>query len=237
MLIKVNSHPVVRQSSGAFPARQRGVVLMISLVVLVVMTIGALALIRVGDTSSILVGNLAFQQAATRAAEAGTEDAVRMLENSIPATLFGHDSTKGYSAFVRNPDPLNSSINTWDKYWRNSLNPNPVALPVTAKTCVDQVCTLPTDATNSFTTGTGTINRATGTTVSYAIQRLCQNTGDPLLTTTGCAVGSQKSALSGGSLGSGNVPLPQVTQYYYRITMRVVGPRNTVSYVQAIVAR
>jgi hypothetical protein len=28
-----------------------------------------------------------------------------------------------------------------------------------------------------------------------------------------------------------------ITQYYYRITTRTVGPRNTVSYVQTIVAK
>jgi type IV pilus assembly protein PilX len=56
-----------------------------------------------------------------------------------------------------------------------------------------------------------------GNTVKYVIQRLCTATGAPT---------------SGACEASPNAP----GQWYYRITVRVEGPRNTRSYVQAVMA-
>lgn len=205
------------------PARQQGVVLMISLIILVALTLGGLALVRSVGTTNIIAGNLAFQQAATHASQAGIEDGIaQFLETIDLSALQTDDYSKAYSASApAATDPANAAA--WETYWRITINPNPVSLPVAAKTCVDRVCTLPTDAA--------------GNTVSYIIHRLCQAAGDPLLVASGCASGAQKSSLVGASLAAGSVALPMITQYYYRITTRTVGPRNTVSYVQAIVAK
>jgi type IV pilus assembly protein PilX len=204
----------------AFPVKERGVVLMVALIILVALTIAGIALIRSVDTTSIISGNLAFQQAAVHAGEAGSEDGIRtFLEASTPVARQSDDFAKAYSAST----PAAGNPASWDAYWSATINPNPVSMPVAAKTCVDRVCTLPTDAA--------------GNTVSYTIQRLCQIAGDPVLSPTGCASDEQQAALTGGSLASGSPQLTQVPKYYYRITSRVAGPRNTLSYVQTIVAR
>jgi type IV pilus assembly protein PilX len=126
------------------PANERGVVLMISLIILVALTIAGIALIRSVDTTNIISGNLAFQQAAVHAAEAGTEEAVRtFLETSTPPiALQNDDLAKGYVAST----PASGNPASWDTYWSATINPNPVGMPVAAKTCVDRVCTLATDA-------------------------------------------------------------------------------------------
>ena len=199
---------------------QGGVVLVVSLVILVALTIAGIALLRSVDTTNLIAGNLAFQQAASHSGEAGIEDAIRTyLEQQSREYLSADHLGEGYVAST----PAAGNPADWDAYWNSTINPNPVARPVTAKTCVDRACTLPTDAA--------------GNTVTYHIQRLCQTIGNPLLLPTGCASGTQLAALSGGSLGSGSPQLPQVTQYYYRITARVDGPRNTLTYLQMIVAR
>lgn len=209
------------------PAHQRGVVLMIALIVLVVMTIGALALVRSVDTTNLIAGNLAFQQAATRAAEAGTEDAIRtVLESLVPTALYVDDLTRAYVAST----PASGNPASWDAYWRTTINPNPVSIPVAAKTCVDRTCTLPTVIPPGAAGGAGY-------TVSYTIQRLCQTSGDPKLVTTGCASGTRKIPLEGEDIRPNAPQFLQLTQYYYRITTRVVGPRNTTSYIQTIVAK
>jgi type IV pilus assembly protein PilX len=205
------------------PDRQRGITLMISLIILVALTLGGLALVRSVGTTNIIAGNLAFQQAATHSSQAGVEDGINAFLDAIDLGLFQFDDfSKAYSASAPAASEPTSVAN-WETYWRTTINPNPVALPVTVKTCVDRACTLPTDAA--------------GNTVTYTIQRLCQTAGDPLLIPTGCASGAQKSSLVGASLAAGSVTLPMITQYYYRITTRTVGPRNTVSYVQTIVAK
>lgn len=77
---------------------------------------------------------------------------------------------------------------------------------------------------------------AAGNTVQYVIHRLCRNSNESAnapgqqcvsLTTTG-ASGSK----AGASYGS--VALTGALQVYYRVTARVSGPRNAVSYVQSI---
>ena len=206
--------------NSKFPARQDGVVLLISLIILVALTLGGIALVRSVDTTNIIAGNLAFQQAATYSGETGTETAINgFLEASMPSALRNDDFTKGYAAST----PAAGNPANWDTYWSTVINPGN-AVTLGCSTGVGRVCVLAPDAA--------------GNTVSYTIQRLCAATGDPLSAAAGCAGAAQKTALSGGgSLASGSVALPMVSQYYYRITTRTVGPRNTVSYIQTIVAR
>ncbi len=59
--------------------RQRGVVLFIALIVMVAMSLAAIALIRSVDTTNILIGNLAFRQASILPANLAVEQAAAAL--------------------------------------------------------------------------------------------------------------------------------------------------------------
>ena len=206
---------------GVPPARQRGVVLMISLIILVVMTLGGIALMRSISTTGLISGNLAFQQAATRAGEAGTEAAIRDVLQALPASdLWTDKLAVGYVAST----PAAGNPADWDAYWRTTINPNPVVPPTAGNPpkCADRACTLPPDAAGNVAT--------------YTIQRLCQTAGDPKETPTGCSNTQREGPLEGTSLGPGGPRAKYPTQYYYRVTTRVVGPRNTTSYIQTIIA-
>ncbi len=72
---------------------------------------------------------------------------------------------------------------------------------------------------------------AAGNTVAYVIHRLCDAAGDPL--TVNCA---KPPNTGGGSNSAGSLSFPN-DQVYYRITTRIQGPRNTVAYIQTVVAR
>ncbi len=191
-------------------ARQRGAILVITMIALVAMTLASTALIRSVDTANIIAGNLEFQQAASLSAEAGIKAAFDWLERKRKedgTLLYGLDQgalqNTGYSAVRQNPN----SGQSWDGFWTSVLS--------------TQSVTLPTDVTDN--------------TASYAIQRLCNATGDP--STAGCDQPPSSTDLSGSSKGAG-APLPTAggVQVYYRITVRIAGPRNTVNYVQAIIA-
>lgn len=74
-----------------------------------------------------------------------------------------------------------------------------------------------------------------GNQVRYVIHRMCDLAGNPgsvncVRTTTG---GTSDSTKGGATYGG--AALPSTSQIYYRITARVTGPRNTVSYVQMMV--
>jgi Tfp pilus assembly protein PilX len=193
---------------------QSGVVLIISLIVLVAMTLGALALIRAVDTNNLIAGNLAFQQAATHSADVGIEEASAWLNAASLATLTTDQDSQGYvangsdPAMSPNSDPDGFS---WDRYW------------------------------NRYVRGGG--NRgiktlamdAAGNTVSYIIDRLCPSAG--ALDQQTCVVSptADAAAVQGQSASSSGGLIFPPHPFCYRITVRVEGPRNTVSYVQSIV--
>lgn len=56
-------------------ARERGVVLVISLIILVALSLAGLALVRSTDTGNVISGNMAFRTAAMQAVDTGVEDA------------------------------------------------------------------------------------------------------------------------------------------------------------------
>ena len=202
-------------------------VLLISLIILVALSLGGIALVRQIGTTNFIVGNLAFQQAATMSGELGMEEAIRSFEvgrvdamNDIE--LQSDKFSKGYAATANFSGPPENAAD-WESHWRTTVDPVPKSIPVSAKSCghgSGRACTLPTDDV--------------GNTVSYTIQRLCKHSGEPAL--SGCVSDPPQEA-PGASLGVGKLPMSQMRQYYYRITARVSGPRNTVSFVQTIVTR
>ncbi len=205
--------------------RQQGVVLMMALIVLVVLTLAALALTRSVYTSNVLAGNLAFQQAATHSADTGIEAAITWLENNRAATadtataaacagatganvLTCTQTGRGYSPTRQDP----AAGQSWANFW-TTLQTNGQTLSLTAD--------------------------AAGNTVSYAIQRMCSTTGDAQAVGNDCAIAPLATASTcagGSSCDAQKVNLNSVGQVYYRITVRVDGPRNTQSLVQSMVA-
>lgn len=189
---------------------QRGIVLILALIVLAAMTLAGIGLTRSVFTSNKIAGNLAFQQAATHSADAGIESAIAWLEDrnaNAVETLFQDQNpgggNLGYFASVSNPAPTKS----WEQFWNETLLPRANVLPADAA----------------------------GNTVSFVIQRLCTDEGSPT-SGIGCDASPTVVGSEGGSRGAGVVGLAVPSQRYYRITVRVAGPRNTLSFVQSVVA-
>jgi Tfp pilus assembly protein PilX len=194
MLIKSNSMPMAGRG------RQRGLVLIIVLIVLTAMMLAGVALMRSVDTANIVAGNLAFRQAATHEGDFGTEAAIAWLQKQTSTALLNDIGAGGYYATLSGP----AAGKSWDYYWNN--------------------------ATPSLNVVTFTPNP--GYTVSYVIHRLCPTAG----TTIGCASSPIGSSSKGNSHQAGGISdFKQTTLGYFRITSRIVGPRNTVSYTQATV--
>lgn len=195
----------------------RGIVLIMALIVLVAMTLGAVALVRSVYTSNVIAGNLAFQQSATHSADAGVEAAIAWLENNngqIAPTgacsttiLACNQSSHGYLATSQDP----TSQESWRNFWNDHLSS-------TAKTLTQDNA---------------------GNTVSYVIQRMCSLEGDAQSTGNECVTSPRASAgtcAGGSSCDSQKDNLAGTGQVYYRITVKVSGPRNTESFTQTTVA-
>ena len=67
----------------SFAQSQRGVSLIIVLVVLAVILVGSLALLRSSEVSSLVGGNVSFKEAATQATDIGISDAAKTLNAMV----------------------------------------------------------------------------------------------------------------------------------------------------------
>ncbi len=193
-------------------AAQSGVALIVALIMLVMLTLAALSLARSVDTSNIIAGNLAFQRAATQYGDVGTEQAVAWLQaNSAGGALWADSSAAARAGYSASTQVIGNpgSNQSWSDYWNNTIATAPAG-----------IVTLPVDP-------------ATGNQVSYSIQRLCAAPGDP----SSAVVAASCALPPVAATPCITQPcLKRSTQQYYRITSRVTGPRNTVSYIQTIIA-
>lgn len=213
--------------------RQRGVVLFFALMALLAMSLAAVALIRSVDTSTMISGNLAFKQSATTSGDAGTEAALTWLEITAAA-----NNALSVSKSLDHPLNNTGGIGGFQNvgYYSN-LNPN---INLTDGTGIQW------DDGDSFLVGID----GSGNTIRYVIQRMCRTVDalpstleQPALVppTTDCLFGDKaedknsqaivlpQEVCSGSGCAKDELP-PQ-----YRITTRVQGPRNSISYVQAFV--
>ena len=197
------------RSLASVPGKQRGVVLFVALIVLIVMTLAGLALLRQLGVGSSIAGNVAFKEGATYVADRGTEIALQYINPAFPALPPNLDAES----------PANGYTSSW------ADGADPTLLPWGAGR------TLPVADAGSMLDILETNNAA-----EMFVQRLCVNLGvnplDPAQTCSDVMVDNPlRSHGNPGSLGA----LPSTTSTpFYRVTTRVVGPRNTVSYTQVL---
>jgi Tfp pilus assembly protein PilX len=200
----------------ALIVKQRGVVLIFALIALLAIMLAAVALIRSVDTSTMIAGNLAFKQTTTTSGDAGTEAAIGWLAATQAA-----NSTKNIYTDVSH------TLNVTDATSGYYSNTDP-ALSLVAVAAWNAITTIPA------------ITDSSGNTIRYIIQRTCR--------TPGVAIKDADCLFSGAvqNTNGQNILLPQDVckgpgcpvagqTPMIRITSRVTGPKNTVSYVQAFV--
>lgn len=203
-------------SPRARPLRsaQSGIALIVALIVLVAMTLASIGMVRSVDTSVMIAGNMAFRQGATVAGDAGVEAARTWLMGA--ANLTNDDVAHGY--YATSQDMLDLTGNhtpgdtSDDVSWDGGAGiSNPLCL-----------------ATDTA-----------GNTVCYIVHRLCQAAG-PLDPST-CSTSPKQTAMGGSSKG-GIRPMETYQERnwteaasnlgFYRVTVRIAGPRNNISFIQ-----
>jgi Tfp pilus assembly protein PilX len=194
--------------------REQGVVLIIALIVLVAMTLAGIGMVRSIDTGTLVAGNIGFRESAVATADSGIEAARTWLmtnRNSLDSDNPG----AGYYA----------SRQTGLDFTGNQA--------ASSAPQVDWGGTAPAATVKAFNAGA---LDATGAPVYYVINRMCSIPGSINASGQSCAysqtsgLGSTQQAADYSSYG-----LNVKNLVYYRITARVNGPKNTVSYVQAVI--
>ena len=203
-----------------------GASLVIALIVLVMMSTGAISLVRAVSTGRMIAANLAFRQGAVLASDAGSEAAIVWLNAQVSsANVYVNKPEQGYYASV--PGSLDitglSSASSASSAVGIDWDDDECKAAGSA-TCVKAAPALATD-------------RA-GNVIRYTIHRLCRASGSPQAGANSClmAGGSAEASSKRGNLSYGASSRFSINMgVYYRITVRVRGPRGTVVYTQTLV--
>ena len=190
-----------KRNLGGTAPNQRGVVLFVALIVLIVMTLAGLALLRQMSAGTSIAGNIAFKENATSGADRGVETARAWVMAN--AASFQDSFANGYHSS-----------------WETGVDPT----------------AFPWDTQSRELTAAESDITLTGNRVRYIVHRLCQTAdmgaNDPAQRcsdSTGVNTGGSRGGISYGATTAAAAATP-----FYRITTRVDGPRNTVSYTQVL---
>ncbi len=104
---------ISRAIAHRLPRRERGVMLVIALIVLVAMTLAGLGMMRSVDSASIIAGNIGFKQSTVNGSDGATQFAVSQLQAIVTGTPIADNPGLGYSAHVQIPDPDWSDPTVW----------------------------------------------------------------------------------------------------------------------------
>lgn len=206
-----------------FGRTERGVVLVTTLLILLVMLVGAVALVRSFDTSLVMAGNLAFKRDLAQQSELAAENILREFRSG------GALATRA----VRAADDVGRAFSA------KILPTNPQGIPLA----------LLTEPKPAIVTQ---IDAGRGITLYYVVDRQCSESGDDaLLGGERCTLvrpivpeggsysqrlrAEQGSGVASGGAGAG-LAGAVAQQVAYRVSIRATGPRNTQSFFQTTFA-
>ncbi|MCX7165034.1 MAG: hypothetical protein NTV11_02020 [Rhodocyclales bacterium] len=217
------------------PARQQGFVLILALLIMVVITLSAVAMItslRGGISAS---GNIAFRQAATRAADVAVDDAFQWVSNQL--------STVGATALDNSKSAAAVGATAAYRYYAIYYDADAGCSKNGSTTFTPQSYRF-SDTTNGNDGSpcAGKMARApAGYGLYYVVHRMAGTAGAcpgagclaPSVVPTsgpgaGCSMDPSDPAYCGASSSVNNL-------VYYRITVKVVGPRQNTRYIQTFV--
>ncbi|MEQ1774628.1 MAG: hypothetical protein ABL891_12660 [Burkholderiales bacterium] len=190
----------------------RGAVLIISLIVLVAMTLGGIAILRSVDTTTLIAGNLAFKQRALHAADRGVTEAVAWLIAN-KGTLASDNAAAGYHS-SQPFDWTSGSAWTNQKLAATDTGTGTDTAGNRTYYVIHRMCTCANTAYN-------------GSCGSPAVANQC-GIDNPTATAT-------PKPVEGDTFTIGGVVFPSTGSVYYRVTVRSEGPRDTKSYIQSMI--
>jgi Tfp pilus assembly protein PilX len=185
-------------------ARERGVVLFIALIFVVVMMLAGAGLMRSVDTGAVIAGNFAFKQATIQAVDAGIEAAYNDTFTRVSAASTG---TLAANAYYPTLQPLGTDGVPTGVNWASA--------PV-----ID-------------------LSSTNGNRVQYVIERMCSPMTGGAIPTAEPDVIANCITEPSAAPPCVRAPCPPWTagqKTNYRVTVRVTGPRSTVTMAQAVVA-
>lgn len=196
-------------------ARERGVVLLFCLIILVILLAGGVAVVRSTDTALFGAGNLAFKRDLVNQGELAIARAMRQFDTggALATATGNHVPAANYSAI---------QLRT------NAHGIPEVLLKKNSLTGSDVMG-------NTFTPSGSAITGDGGVTVRYVIDRMCNATGAfSSIGNSRCVYTPSNTETTGGDQSQLSTPGPSIpSPPLYRVSVRVDGPRDTQVFLQA----
>lgn len=213
---------------------QAGIVLFFALLALMVMSIAGVALIRTVDTNALLSGNLVFRQSASTASNVALEGIAENVAKTIKLVdSTSHHAGQGYyancSQFDTQPNALICDGNQLTTMTWNDSNSSLVPTQ--------------TDGNDEIRNG---VDRQ-GNEIRYVVERMCSysdaevTAGIALSNASRCMMASSPSNGENCSHNVANIEffkrcIASSDSPLYRVTLRIAGPKNTVTFMQSFVS-
>lgn len=189
---------------------QRGVVMLVALLAMVIMLVGAVALMRSFTTSMNITGNAAIKRDLANQAERAMAAAVQLLDVGALSTEAARESSS-----------------TATNYSAAMLATNAQGIPLALLN--DTAFATVGLASNDI------VVTEQGVRVRWVLDRLCTGGGSQVtLGAAGCTVGPTPDARGGSA--SDPIVATQQPQVLYRVSIRVDGPRRTQAFYQSTLA-
>ena len=199
----------------AAAARQRGVVLIFALLVLLIMAIGAVAILRSVNSSLLSSGNLAFHRDLVNQAEQAVSSVMTEFKiTGLP--LGGGPTTTNTTASLQAAN-----------YSATTLPTNAQGVPLAL---LDNAAFALVATPGLAPAGNDIAGRTSDVTIRYIIDRLCTATPPTVIATSTTCV--QSTGLPTGGTANRNTAVAPPSATVYRISVRVDGPRNTQAFLQ-----
>jgi type IV pilus assembly protein PilX len=197
---------------------QRGLVLLVVMVVLGLMFLAGLGVMRAADTGNVISGNFAFQQAAVQASDRAITDALTVVANRATG---GNGNTAVANQYL---NVRSTTLDSRGILCGSSCTSTAIATPAQISSVWD---TVPCVTERGVLIANCALD-AGNYRVQYMVERMCSS--NPTFTDINdirakCEYEASASALSASSIG-----------VRYRVLIRVRGPRGTESWFEAMLS-
>ena len=201
----------------------RGSALIIAFAVLSLISLAMFGLIKTVETNILIAGNIIYKRSTLYSAEKGIQEAIDWLTPRILSNeLYSDNKLNGYFAsygadvaFVNRNEEGAKIYFDWDGSHCSGSDVSLCMQPKVLSTSINE----PNE-------------------IQYVIHRLCKTVGSPDDPKNNCKINVQNMNASpqrGQMSYAQSVRFSNADFLYYAITVRVKGPKNTVTYIQSII--
>ncbi|MBN9206575.1 pilus assembly PilX family protein [Methylibium petroleiphilum] len=226
---KAVTNKPLRPSTLGTARRQRGVVLLVVLVVLSLMFLAGLGVMRAADTSNVIAGNFSFQQAAVQASDRAIRDAMNTLAGVVAAGGGNNDVANRYFATqqtVLDAKGIPTAIN-----WNNVSCSDPDGVAV-ANCALENGGYRVQYVIERLCSSNPTISTPPATSDLADIRAKCEY--EPNLLATDAAY--QAPTPPGGTAPAPTANSATSIALRYRVLIHVRGPRGTEGWFESVVS-